>query len=211
MIQFFPSWSENVKVLQKWQSQFFQALFFGVFFNLSNKDLSILAEKLCISLPSAGASQGPCPGHLCSCLHSVSRALPFPAGLWPNPALLPPQLRSMLRPSPPACFLAPAALCLTLPAALLQSLDAPVALHIFCKSHPQTFPGPAKVSSLLHPSPCASPASSSSQQMKGTGKPTSSIPWHGDFGQASASPADPFGALLDIQTDTGPALVLVFY
>lgn len=53
---------------------------------------------------------------------------------------------------------------------------------VSCKSHPRTFPGLAKDSS-----PCASPASSSSRQMKGTGKPTSSIPWHGDCGFPSRS------------------------
>lgn len=37
--------------------------------------------------------------------------------------------------------------------------------------------------------------------MKGTGQLTSSIPWHGDFSQASAFPDSPSGTLLDIQTD----------
>lgn len=80
-----------------------------------------------------------------------------------------------------------------------------------CKSHPHTVPGPATGFSPLCPSPCASRASSSSQQTKGMGKPASSIPWHRDSSQASAFPADPFGALLDIQMDAGTVLILVFY
>lgn len=202
--QFFLPHQKRLEFSSNGKARFSRRFLLLLFIHVSNKGLSVSIRAL----------------HYPHCLkRAVPRAplrLPFPAGLQPNPTLL----AWLHAPAIPSCLVSGSGCPLPYPAS--SSAPQPRGTRgssqqlpkraISCRSHTHTFPGPAKASSPLHPLPCASPASSSSsQQMKGTGKFTSSIPWHGDFSQASAFPASPSGTLLDIQTDAGITLIIMGY